>query len=270
MEKWKWLIWLLAGVLVVFYSRSLTKQDEAIATQNERKTLDQSEESIYHHLLAIQKQYGNVKLAVTGSSVTKGSGASHPSKSWRGLLESHLRLSDPSLRNVSIANHGHSGYTSVRILEKAVTEPIIAYQPDVLFIETSVINNHNKNVPMKETLDSLKQLHDYYQAQLPTTYLVFLSPNPCVENKFGPKINELGYSFEDYIEETSLFLMNQGYVYFNSHAHMKQYMEKHQIAISSTLKDGIHPNDKGYQIWYQTLLPFIYEYREIDKAKIEN
>src|SRR5690606_23657469 len=88
-----------------------------------------------------------------------------------------------------IENHGHSGYTSVRILEDEVTGPIIAGRPDVLIIETSVINNHNKNVSLEDTYASLEQLHTLYSEALPEARILFISPNPITENKFGPPVN---------------------------------------------------------------------------------
>src|SRR5690606_40257950 len=61
--------------------------------------------------------------------------------------------------------------------------------PDVLIIETSVINNHNKNVSLEDTYASLEQLHTLYSEALPEARILFISPNPITENKFGPPVN---------------------------------------------------------------------------------
>lgn len=200
---------------------------------------------------------GEARMAVTGSSVTRGTGATAQANTWRGLTEQHLRLAYPALKRLKIENFGHSGYTSVRLLEDEVTAPILASEPDVLLIETSVINNHNKNVPLEETYQSLEKLHALYSAELPETRIAFLSPNPCTDNQFGPPVNALGLRFTDYVYGTEAFIREQGWDYVNVHDEMLAEMGSRAIALPDTLKDGIHPNDLGYSIWADVLWPHL-------------
>ncbi|EMR07062.1 hypothetical protein C772_00707 [Bhargavaea cecembensis DSE10] len=200
---------------------------------------------------------GEARMAVTGSSVTKGSGASNQSKTWRALTQAHLRTVYPSLNTLKIENHGHSGYTSVRLLEDEVTGPVIAGRPDVLIIETSVINNHNKNVSLDDTYASLEQLHALYSEVLPEARILFISPNPITENKFGPQVNTLGLQFTDYVYGTQAFIENKGWAYINIHDEMLSLMEQRGVRLPETLKDGIHPNDLGYRIWADVIWPHL-------------
>lgn len=260
MNKWKWLIWVAAGALLFFYTRTDTKQDHVSANPTLIKTYDPKynpNQSLADYLIFRSMISGQAKMAVTGSSVTKGSGSSHQTKTWRGRIEANLRNTNPALKDLIISNHGHSGYTSVRLLEDHVTAPILKEQPDVLFIETSVINNHNKNVSLDDTFNSLESLYKLYTEALPETRVVFLSPNPCTENKFGPTLNQFGLKFTDYVEETATYIKKQGWSYFDTHGAMLYHMSSKDITLPSTLKDGIHPNDRGYKIWADVLWPFV-------------
>jgi len=200
---------------------------------------------------------GEARMAVTGSSVTKGSGSSNQSKTWRALTQAHLRTAYPSLNTLGIENHGHSGYTSVRLLEDEVTGPVIAGRPDVLIIETSVINNHNKNVTLEDTYASLEQLHALYSKTLPETRIIFISPNPTTDNKFGPPVNALGLRFTDYVYGTQDFIEENGWPYINIHDEMLALMDQRGVKLTETLKDGIHPNDLGYRIWADVIWPHL-------------
>lgn len=260
MNRWKWLIWVAAGALLFFYTRTDTKQNHVSADETLIKTYDPKynpNQSLADYLIFRSMSSGYAKMAVTGSSVTRGSGSSHQSKTWRGRIEVNLRNINPALSKMTISNHGHSGYTSVRLLEDHVTAPIIKEQPDVLFIETSVINNHNKNVSLADTFESLDSLYSFYSEALPEARIVFLSPNPCTTNKFGPTLNQFGLKFTDYVDETAAYIKKQGWTYFDTHGAMLYHMSSKNITVPSTLKDGIHPNDRGYKIWSDVLWPFL-------------
>lgn len=260
MKKWKWLIWIAAGTLLLFYTRTDTRQDQASANETLIKTYDPKynpDQTMIDYLIFRSMISGEARMSVTGSSVTRGSGSSHQSKTWRGIIEKNLRQTHPALKNLTVSNHGHSGYTSVRLLEDHVKNPILLEEPDVLFIETSVINNHNKNVTLEDTFASLDELYSLYTTALPDVRILFLSPNPCTENKFGPPINQLGLTFTDYVEKTAAYIQEKGWSYFDTHGAMTEQMNAHNITRPSTLKDGIHPNDRGYKIWGQVLWTFM-------------
>ena len=260
MNRWKWLIWISAGALLFFYSRNDVHQDQVSANESPIRAYDPKDnpnQSLVDYLIFRSMISGEAKMAVTGSSVTRGSGSTSQSKTWRGRIEVNLRNTNPVLEKLKITNHGYSGYTSVSLLEDHVTSPILKEQPDVLFIETSVINNHNKNVSLEDTFNSLDSLYQLYSQALPHTRIVFLSPNPCTSNKFGPSFNQFGLKFTDYVDETSVYIKKQGWTYFETHAAMLDNMSSKNITLPSTLKDGIHPNDLGYKIWADVLWPFM-------------
>ncbi|QBP39976.1 SGNH/GDSL hydrolase family protein [Paenisporosarcina antarctica] len=261
MNNLKWLIWIAAGALLFFYIRTdIPNQDQVSATETLIKTYDPKlnpNQSLTDYLIFRAMISGEGKMAITGSSVAFGTGSSHQSNTWRGLIEVNFRNSNPALKKFKISNHGHPGYTSIRLLEDHVTAPILKEQPDILLIETSVINNHNKNVSLTDTFKSLDSLYQLYSQALPETRIVFLSPNPCTENKFGPPLNQFGLKFTDYVNETAIYIQNQGWTYFDTHGAMLYDMNAQNVTLASTLKDGIHPNDSGYKIWADVLWPFL-------------
>ena len=266
MKKWNWLIWVAAGALLFFYTRTDARQGQASANETSLSTYDPNEnpgQSLTDYLIYRAMVSGEAKMAVTGSSVTKGSGSTKQARTWRGRIETKLRNTNPALEKMVITNHGHPGYTSVRLLEDHVTAPILKEKPDVLFIETSVINNHNKNVSLKDTFESLDSLYTLYSEKLPDTKIVFLSPNPCTENKFGPPTNKFGLAFTDYVKETETYIRAQGWTYFDTHGSMLYYMASKNIPLPTTLKDGIHPNDIGYKIWAEVLWPFMQQKQKV-------
>ena len=260
MIKWKWILWVAAGALVFFYTRSDKNPDQVSANETDIKMYNPTynpTQTVIDYLIYRSMVSGEAKMAVTGSSVTKGSGSSHPSKTWRGQIQKNLRALHPSLKDLRISNHGYSGYTSAGLLEDHVMNPILKEHPDVLFIETSVINNHIQNVSLEETFASLDSLYEQYTSTLPNTRILFLSPNPCTENKFGPQVNQLGLLFTDYVNETTNYINDKGWAYFDTHSAMLSEMNEQKIMLPSTLKDGIHPNDRGYQIWSDVLWRFM-------------
>jgi lysophospholipase L1-like esterase len=260
MNKWKWLIWITAGTLLFFYSRNDVHQNQVSANESSVRTYDPKNnpnQSLADYLIFRAMISGEAKMAVTGSSVTRGTGSTNQTKTWRGRIEVKLQNFNPALERFTISNHGYSGYTSVRLLEDHVTAPILKEQPDILFIETSVINNHNKNVSLEDTFNSLESLYQLYSQALPNTRIVFLSPNPCTSNKFGSTLNQFGLKFTDYVDETSTYIKKRGWTYFDTHSAMLYNMSSKNIPLPSTLKDGIHPNDRGYKIWADVLWPFV-------------
>ncbi len=260
MTKWKWVLWVATGALLFFYTRTDTNQDQVSANETDIKMYNpifNPDQTVIDYLIFRSMISGEVKMAVTGSSVTKGSGSSHPSKTWRGRIQQNLRALHPSLKDLQISNHGYSGYTSIGLLEDHVMNPILKEQPDVLFIETSVINNHIQNVSLEDTFASLDSLYEQYTTALPDTRILFLSPNPCTENKFGPPLNQLDLTFTEYVDETANYIQNKGWAYFDTHSTMLYQMNAQNITLPSTLKDGIHPNDHGYKIWSDVLWRFM-------------
>ncbi|TFD99744.1 SGNH/GDSL hydrolase family protein [Jeotgalibacillus salarius] len=197
---------------------------------------------------------GSARVATLGSSVTKGVGASVPSTTWRARLQNEIRSTSRPLKHVTIANHGHSGYTSEMLLRPEVIESVLKSRPDLLILETSVINNYRQNVPLDVTKASLEELYRTFTQQIPGIEILFISPNPILKTNLSESgLNELGLTFADYNNLTKSVAAENGWHYFDTHDAILNEMTERNIAIEDMLHDKIHPNDLGYEMWFNQL-----------------
>ncbi|MDG5472755.1 SGNH/GDSL hydrolase family protein [Jeotgalibacillus sp. ET6] len=197
---------------------------------------------------------GSARVATLGSSVTKGVGASSPNFSWRALLQQDIRDASRPLRHVTVSNHGHSGYTSVMLLNQDVLTKVFSSRPDLIILETSVINNYRRSVTLDDTKKSIEQLYSTFKRELPGVEILFISPNPILKENLDPSgLNQLGLTFEEYVDFTQEIILDNGWNYFDTHGHMLAHMDEQNIEKKDILNDKIHPNDLGYRIWHEEL-----------------
>ncbi|KIL52813.1 SGNH/GDSL hydrolase family protein [Jeotgalibacillus campisalis] len=197
---------------------------------------------------------GSARVATLGSSVTKGVGASSPDFSWRALMQQEIRGASRPLRHVTVSNHGHSGYTSVMLLNHDVLSKVYSTRPDLIILETSVINNYRRSVTLDDTKKSIEQLYRTFKKELPGVEILFISPNPILKENLDPSgLNQLGHTFEEYVDFTQEIILANGWNYFDTHGHMLAQMDAGNIKKEDILNDMIHPNDLGYSIWHQEI-----------------
>ncbi|MFB1081962.1 SGNH/GDSL hydrolase family protein [Jeotgalibacillus sp. JSM ZJ347] len=197
---------------------------------------------------------GSARVAVLGSSVTKGVGASTPSHNWKALLQSEIRSTSRPLKHVTIANHGHSGYTSEMLLRPEVIDGVLKSRPDLLILETSVINNYRQSVSLEGTKSSLEELYRTFTQAIPGVEILFISPNPILKTNLTESgLNELGLTFADYNNLTKAVAAENGWHYFDTHDAISNEMTERDIALEDMLDDTIHPNDLGYKMWFNQL-----------------
>ncbi|TDL33070.1 SGNH/GDSL hydrolase family protein [Jeotgalibacillus sp. S-D1] len=197
---------------------------------------------------------GSARVATLGSSVTKGVGASAPSQSWRALLQKELRDTSRPLKHVTVSNHGHSGYTSAMLLDQDVLSKVKNSRPDLIILETSVINNYRRSVSMEETQASIEELYRTFKEQIPGVEILFIAPNPILKENIDPSgLNQLGHTFEEYVDFTEQIIKDNKWNYFDTHGHMMDEMAIRGLEKKDVLNDMIHPNDLGYSIWFEEL-----------------
>ncbi|KIL49586.1 SGNH/GDSL hydrolase family protein [Jeotgalibacillus soli] len=200
-------------------------------------------------------QNNHANIAMLGSSVTKGVGASSPEFSWRALLQKEIRQASRPLQHITIANHGHSGYSSVMLLRNDILFNVIKGKPDLLILETSVINNYRQSVSLEDTKSSLEQLYSTFTRQIPGVEILFISPNPILKNNLNSSgLNSLGLTFEDYVDFTEQISRENAWNYFDTHGQISKELGNRNFEVKDALSDMIHPNDLGYQIWADKLL----------------
>lgn len=255
----KWYVFILLLLIVVGGGIGLTlnldadesgiREESSPVTSSDSLFIQaQSENSFQEELSARSDQNSPVDIAVIGSSVAEGQGASEYSQTWPSLLESSL---NESAQSVNVTNFAVSGFKVSDLIEEGDVDELIQSSPDVILFETSVINSYYHDEPIEETNESIRLAADKIKEELPNAYLVFMAPNPISESMYSVVTSDL--DFEEYVYETEQFITESGWNYFDSYTAWNRQMEEEGIDLDSLLDDGTHPNDKGYQMWFDLL-----------------
>lgn len=194
---------------------------------------------------------GSATLAVIGSSVTKGSGATTYTFSWAGRLESKLKRINWDFKRLQVVNLGFSGFSSRDLLIQGKAEKLVASDPDLIIFETSILNDHTKSVPIPDTLRSIEQIVSLVKQEVPNAVIVLTSPNPSTRKR--NKRNALGLTYQDYLNETGALIHTKGWHYIDIYSKMEEARKKMGIPLDAILSDNLHPNDIGYQLWFRAL-----------------
>ena len=213
-------------------------------------TKSNSDRSFEEELIKRQEDNAPLAVAVTGSSVAAGEGASDYSKTWVALLEEQLNGSDERL-SVDVTNFGVSGFKISDLLSEGVIEDLIQSEPDVVLIETSVINSYFHNEPLEETKQSIETTANQLEENLPEAYVLFIAPNPISESVFSVATNDVG--FDEYVFQTEEYIVEAGWDYFDSYTSWNDEIKDTEIDLDQLLGDGVHPNDEGYQMWFDLI-----------------
>lgn len=198
---------------------------------------------------------GESKISLLGSSVTAGSGASNPSYSWAGRLDSALMGISDNFNQVKIINNGKGGYSTRNLIDDKIYKKVIKDKPDLIIFETSLLNNYGQSISLDETIEDIKFLMDTFKSNLPNTEVLLISPNPIPLKK--GEVNKIGLTYEEYLNKTKTLIMDNGWNYVDIHEGMNAKIRKQNLKLNDLLTDGIHPNDKGYKLWFETLYQYL-------------
>ncbi|WP_201009127.1 SGNH/GDSL hydrolase family protein [Paenibacillus glycanilyticus] len=193
------------------------------------------------------------RLAALGSSVTFGTGASDSkSTSWFPMLVKDLKKVD-GYTSIFYSNDGYGGYTSGMLLKEGKVDELIKQKPNMVLFEICVLNDVGQSVPLDETLRNIENVVDLINKNLPDTKVVLLSPNPMlVEGK-----NNQNLTLADYVDGAKQLANKKGWDFIDIYEEIKQK----KVDMKDYLSDGVHPNDKGYKLWFDLLI------KEFEKKK---
>ncbi|MDQ0269164.1 SGNH/GDSL hydrolase family protein [Cytobacillus purgationiresistens] len=194
------------------------------------------------------------RVAVIGSSVARGKGASQPMFSWFNQLEKQIKSENVTIANdLSFSNYAKSGYTLNRLLDEGNVDEMINDNPDLIIIETSVVNSYDENIKMEDTISAINQTISKVKKELPDSQFILISPNPCSVDQKGEVENALGYTYQDYREETKSYIESKGWKYVDVYKGMEDKIQANDLELNDTLDDGVHPNDLGYRLWFEVM-----------------
>ena len=253
-------VWLLLVVSIVVLIAGKAHRDnnleKGIASAEERNKqliAEQKDKEVEAKATWLGMQ--EARVYVIGSSVAFGRGASDPmTTSWAGLLKADFEQTNP---DVIFSNLGVPGYTTKDILEKGVLDKLIS--PDVVIFETSLINNYNR-ISLADSTKQIKEIHDKIMDEKPSARIVMVPPNPIIllpltkGLRVEGKTDMDGYSYEEFVKASGEYIESQNWEYIDFWADFEQGMKDKGITLNSLIaKDGIHPNDAGYKLWYDSI-----------------
>lgn len=191
---------------------------------------------------------GKVKprVYVIGSSVAAGAGASDVEKtSWAGLLHTQFLKSNP---DIYFKNLGVGGYSTKDILDNKILGNII--NPDVVIFETCLLNNFTK-YRVSESLSQIKNIYSEIHNTYPDAKIILMPSEPPVS--VDDRVDEEGKTYREYVNIIGDFIMAEGWEYVDFWDKYEKSVEETGNTLSSVLKDSVHPNDKGYEIWFESI-----------------
>ncbi|MEH7093933.1 SGNH/GDSL hydrolase family protein [Neobacillus vireti] len=197
-------------------------------------------------------QQSKITVSAFGSSVTAGAGSSTLDKHWTGLLQNFLRDKE-GMYNVSLERNGFGGYTTQRLIAEKRINDVLANKPDVVIIEPTIINNYAQNISILQTNQDILFFVNEIRKKLPNTLVIIQSSNPTDPVKFSGEKNELGLDYEDYANDIKTFTEENHLNYVDVYSGVENLRVEKNKRLNELLKDDRHPNDLGYEYWFETL-----------------
>ncbi|NBD23618.1 SGNH/GDSL hydrolase family protein [Paenibacillus glycinis] len=216
--------------------------------------------SIVQKLQKVAATKGKVTIVALGSSVTRGSGASGYKTTWPNRLFDFLDAMKPLSHKIEIVNDGNPGFTTKHMLDNtAQINEIIRSKPDLVLFETCILNDVKAPLPIETTLSNLDAIVEKLQTGLPNALIVVQSPNPERDNDAK---NKLGLSYSDYAEKTKQHAAEKKWIYLDVYNEFFVSLKENNLKLQDVIsQDGIHPNDRGYEIWCGIVSEFLMTYR---------
>jgi lysophospholipase L1-like esterase len=213
---------------------------------------DQNEQTtVMDWLIEESTQKETITISLFGDSVTYGMGASSPDKNWGNLLSNYLN-NQQNISAVTIHNFGFSGYTTSRLIAENKINEVILSKPDIVIFEPTLINNFGSSISITQTEEEILSLIKEIEEQLPEALIIIQSTNPTHPN-FSKNQNMAGNQYLDYVNSLKNFADTHQLNYVDIHAGMESLMVKNSKQLVDVMADELHPNDLGYQYWFETL-----------------
>ncbi len=151
-----------------------------------------------------------------------------------------------SFSDLPLLNRGFGGahISDVNYFAKRIVLP---YKPRLIIFYAGDNDIADSKTPQR-VLDDYKTFVSLVHKELPKTNIVFLPIKPSIARwKFWPAMKEANGLIEEYSKENPLLH------YVDTAAPM---LEKDgQVRRDIYLDDGLHMNDKGYEVWTKVLRP---------------
>lgn len=196
-----------------------------------------------------QNPIGHNKVVFLGNSIVKGGG------NWNKKL---------SVDN--IINRGISGDYTEGILNRL--NEIIFYKPAAVFLMIGINEFFKDNTNTPEinptyVADNIFKIADTIKKGSPSTVVIIQTILP-INNQYYLKVKKVDYNFlqpgynpsinTQIKEVNSILIKNKNHIVIDLHP---LFLNKTGILDPDFSSDGVHLNQKGYQVWTDRISPFI-------------
>ncbi|WP_405409954.1 GDSL-type esterase/lipase family protein [Maribacter sp. Asnod1-A12] len=145
--------------------------------------------------------------------------------------------------NHQIVNSGFGGSQASDLL-LFIDDLILSYNPKKVFIYEGDNDLWSKKRPA-DVLDTTEEIIRRIKANDPTTQVILISAKPSISRwKIRGKYKRLNRKMERFtIEDTQLYYVDV----------WTPMMNKRKLKTDIFIEDGLHMNQKGYDIWYDAM-----------------
>ena len=184
-------------------------------------------------------------VAYLGGSITYGT--NYTKNCWRTMFDEWLRSEYPDA-SITMINAGYGG-TGSSFGAYRVDEDVLAHNPDLVFIEYAVNDNHFASKYGRYAVTK-KSVQEFYE----TIILKIYEHNPETDivmvytQTAAMKRDEQSTVAHEELAE----YYNINSVYFG--CYLNDYIKENSLVSTDYIFDGIHPNDKGYALMMKPLV----------------
>ncbi len=220
---------------VNFYRKSKVFREDLLARNQRDAKLRADFDSTKHSRAAVYKQLkmDSTDIVFLGNSLTEG-----------------FPVTD-YFQDIHVKNRGVSGYVTGEVLD--LLPDVIRYHPRKVFIEIGIndikYGLSNKTKMETDLMDNYKRILSTIQIASPKTEVFIqniLPVNKAYNANEADIINALVKKINPQIQELSLKFK---YHFIDLYA---QFADNGSLPIKYTT-DGVHLNENGYALWYETI-----------------
>ncbi len=205
-----------------------------------------------------------VTVAYLGGSITAGAGASAPEKtSFRALVTDWLRKRYPKSEitelNAAINNTGPSGGSLYGALR--ARRDLIAYKPDLVFIEFAVNDSNENEIPVKKAVEGLlRQL--LIVAQPPEVVMLY-----ATSAKRGVHA-EWHETIAAHYRVPSINLQDRVWAMIDGGRMKLSEFWPGASHSNASLKESVTPSDVGHKVYADFIISFLAEQEKLEATPI--
>ena len=235
----KLLLLLGAALLVISSSPQLTAADYI----RMRGGLGNS----FRKFAASQKTQEYTKISYFGGSITEGAGSSAPDKPWRALLHQHLRKEFPG--STLAENNAAIGGTGSWLGAYRTRNQALYGGAALVIVEFAVNDTGAEEAKVMASMEGI--VRQIRRADSTTDILfVYTMTKPMLEIYRTGQLPPTVQWHERVAEHYGIPSVNMA-------AYAAERILAGELTFDEFAKDGVHPTDRGYAIYFDALKPFV-------------